>query len=79
MTDIFDSKLLPCPFCGAQAEWEYTPWNEETESGDDGSGWVECTGCHVQMPCGCRDEADERWNMRSNAGIHRAAESRPVE
>ena len=67
MTDIFDSKLLPCPFCGATAEWEYTPWNDENESGDDGSGWVECIGCHVQMHCGCRDEADERWNKRSNA------------
>lgn len=65
MADIFDRDLLPCPFCGAPAEWEYTPWDEESRTGDDGSGWVECTGCHVQMTCGYRDEAVERWNKRA--------------
>ena len=42
MLDIFDANLLPCPVCGGIAEFEYTPWNEETETGDDGTGWVEC-------------------------------------
>lgn len=67
MTDFLDKSLLPCPFCGSPAEWEYTSWNDEDSSGDDGSGWVECTGCYVQVPCLFRDEADERWNRRSQS------------
>ena len=67
MPDIFDAKLLPCPFCGGAAEWEYTPWNEETETGDDGTGWVECAVCHVQMTGYDRDDAEQRWNKRHNA------------
>jgi hypothetical protein len=67
--DFLDEKLLPCPFCGAKAEWEYTPWDDEARTGDDGSGWVECTGCHVQMFCSHRDEADDLWNMRSNQSL----------
>ena len=66
MTDIFDAKLLPCPFCAGVAEWEYTPWNEETETGDDGTGWVECQSCHVQMTGYDRDDAEARWNKRHN-------------
>lgn len=61
----FDKDLLPCPFCGGKAEWEYAPWDEDTKVGDDGSGWVECTQCHVQIPYGYRDEAVERWNRRA--------------
>ena len=57
--------LLPCPFCGVDAEWEYTPWDEDSRTGDDGSGWIECTGCHVQIPYGYRDEAVEKWNRRA--------------
>ena len=60
-------KLLPCPFCGAAAEWGDTPWNDGEGYGDDGSGWVECTGCHVRVPYGCRDEAVEAWNSRCDS------------
>ncbi|NMD19131.1 MAG: hypothetical protein GYA76_02455 [Verrucomicrobia bacterium] len=56
--------LLPCPFCGGIAEWEYTPWQEDTQTGDDGSGWIECQGCHAQMIGYCFDEAYDRWNSR---------------
>ena len=65
MPDIFDTQLLPCPFCASKAEWEYTPWNDEAGEGDDGSGWVECTGCHVQMTGFDRDDAEARWNRRA--------------
>jgi len=75
MTDIFDAKLLPCPFCAGVAEWEYTPWNEETETGDDGTGWVECQSCHVQMTGYDRDDAEARWNKRHNAIAHRPVEA----
>ena len=56
-------KFLPC-HCGAPVEWEYTPWDDEDGSGDDGSGWVECAGCHIRAMYGCRDEAVEMWNKR---------------
>ena len=62
-------KLLPCPFCGAPAEWVYTEWNSADGTGDDGSGWVECTGCHVRVMCGCRDESVEMWNRREGPGV----------
>ena len=65
--------LLQCPFCGSPAEWEYTPWDDDARTGDDGSGWVECAGCKVQMPAGCRDEAVERWNRRDKAAYNAVA------
>ena len=58
-------ELKPCPFCGGAAEFEYTTWNEETEEGDDGTGWIECQSCHVQMGGFDRDDAEARWNKRS--------------
>ena len=65
-------ELLPCPFCGSQAEFEYDDWNPETEEGDDGIGWVRCTNAK----CGVgfhddRDSASEKWNMRSNGELCR--------
>jgi hypothetical protein len=58
-------QLKPCPFCGSPAEFEYKPWDEESHTGDDGTGWVECAGCHVQLPGYDRDEAEKRWNERA--------------
>jgi hypothetical protein len=66
MTDIFDADLMPCPFCGGAAEWEYTPWDEESRSGDDGTGWVECQSCHVQMSGYDREDGEKRWNARKS-------------
>lgn len=53
--------LLPCPFCGAPAEFEY---NEEL---DDGGGQVKCTGrvCGALGPYGDRDYATAAWNRRA--------------
>ena len=64
VTDATNPELLPCPFCGSPAEWEYTPWHAETEIGDDGMGRIECTGCHVQTVVDDRDAATARWNKR---------------
>jgi phage/plasmid primase-like uncharacterized protein len=49
--------LLPCPFCGAHADFEY--------EGDDGMGRAGCTN----WQCGIgifdtRDAAIEKWNKR---------------
>ncbi len=52
-----------CPFCGSPAEFEYTPWDEEDQSGDDGSGKVECIKCGASIS-GYVDDAIEKWNSR---------------
>lgn len=57
-------ELKPCPLCRGLAEFEYTPWDEENRTGDDGTGWIECQKCHLTL-AGCdRDEAERRWNTR---------------
>lgn len=58
------NELKPCPLCGGAAEWEYTPWNEEDQSGDDGTGWIECHQCRLRLVGYDRDEAERRWNIR---------------
>lgn len=60
-------ELKPCPLCGGSAEFEYTPWQEETETGDDGSGFVECKVCRITLFGYDRDDAEIRWNTRHNA------------
>lgn len=56
--------LLPCPFCGNRAEWEYKDLDEEDRSGDDGSGWIECTGCPVAIFSCDKEEGYKQWNKR---------------
>ena len=58
------TNLLPCPFCGSPAEWEYEPWDEETETGDDGMGHIECIGCHIRSALDDKDSATLQWNKR---------------
>lgn len=69
------SRILPCPFCGEQAEWEFTPWDDATETGDDGTGWIECHGCRVQMFSIDMDDGIEKWNRRINSQAPLAQES----
>ena len=62
-----DDRLLPCPFCGSPAEFEYNDYNFETGEGDDGMGEVRCTN----IECGVRffddyDSAVKKWNRRVN-------------
>lgn len=59
--------LLPCPFCGGPAEFAYTPWDEESKTGDDGSGWVVCQRCQAQVSGYYRGDAERRWNTRLDA------------
>ena len=51
-----DDPLLPCPFCGSLAAWDY--------DGGDGFGWVECTGCRARSVRSDRDNAEASWNRR---------------
>jgi len=69
---MFDTKLSPCPFCGDVAEWEYTEYDLETETGDDGTGHIECKGCHVKMVGYDREDTEQRWNTRHNTESHKA-------
>lgn len=57
-------ELLPCPFCGGRAEFEYEDWNEETGDGDDGTGVVSCTECHTRTVRNDRDSVEAIWNTR---------------
>ena len=57
-----EPELLPCPFCGGNVRvWH----NLETENYD-----IECQkcGCDVQQHYGCKDEAIEAWNTRTQKG-----------
>lgn len=61
-----DPDIKPCPFCGAKAEWIYTPWDDETETGDDGTGYVKCTNdlCGAEIFHLCREDGVKAWNSR---------------
>jgi hypothetical protein len=62
MTDAARA-IKPCPFCGSKADFEYDPWNDEDQSGDDGSGYVECSACDASIS-GYVDDVIEKWNSR---------------
>ena len=61
-------ELKPCPLCGGHAEFEYTPWNDEHRTGDDGTGCIECQKCHLELAGYDRDEAENRWNRLGERG-----------
>lgn len=55
--------LLPCPLCGSAVEFEYTPWNDEDQTGDDGTGTIACPKCRLEL-FDDADSASTRWNTR---------------
>jgi hypothetical protein len=59
-------KLKPCPLCGGKANWEYKDWDMESETGDDGTGWIRCHDCTLVLFGGFREEAEVQWNKRKN-------------
>jgi Lar family restriction alleviation protein len=59
-----DDEIKPCPFCGGEAEFSYTPWDDDEQVGDDGTGWVVCQSCNVQIYGHTREDAIEKWNTR---------------
>jgi len=60
-----DPALKPCPFCGGAAEFVYTPWDEATQTGDDGTGSVVCQTCNAQVFGDSTGGALEWWNRRA--------------
>lgn len=59
-------ELKNCPFCGSKAEFEYADWDEETETGDDGTGKILCQNfdCRATMFAPYKESGYERWNNR---------------
>lgn len=58
------SELLPCPFCGGEAEYGLTVAGEE----------VYCTKCKAAMPrTTTKEQAIEAWNTRSDRALNKAA------
>ena len=61
-----ETELLPCPFCGSSAEFEYDDWCPDTGAGDDGIGWMRCTNRYCGV--GLHDDhnaASIKWNTRT--------------
>jgi Lar family restriction alleviation protein len=58
------SELLPCPFCGEEADCNNTAINDK-----DGNGvwWVECLGCsaNIEGTQNSPEAAAEAWNRRA--------------
>lgn len=61
-----NEELKKCPFCGSDAEFEYTEWDEETETGDDGTGTIRCKNidCRANIFAYCKDIGYAKWNKR---------------
>ena len=54
-----NKELLPCPFCGGEAEIE--------KFYDSGCWFLKCTGCFAQTNImGTKEMAIDRWNTRTN-------------
>jgi hypothetical protein len=50
------SDLLPCPFCGGEAEWK---------SGGPGNAWVSCKSCPAETDDGAIPRIRDAWNTRA--------------
>ena len=48
--------LLPCPFCGGEAEWK---------SGGPGCAWISCKSCPAETSDGSIPRIMEAWNRRA--------------
>lgn len=55
-------ELLPCPFCGGEAEWK---------SGGPGNAFVMCKSCHATTDDGSIPRIRAAWNTR--ADLHQQA------
>lgn len=68
-----DETLLPCPFCGGKAEFDYD---------DDGLNWISCSTCGVSTDTAYHTDVDARetlrdvWNTR--AALQSGNSAQPV-
>ena len=63
-----DPVLLPCPFCGGNAEYEYY-------SSEEGTYLVLCPKCEISTIQGTKAAGAATWNKRlPNTGSHRPSE-----
>lgn len=61
-------KLLPCPFCGGEAQFVPAPTDEENETLVLGPAMVNCTRCDAHMLGQFDEESIEGWNRRAPEG-----------
>lgn len=76
MTDKIREKLLPCPFCGGEAEVKFCL--------NYVGAWVQCKRCKTTSPLrkmtiddtdvGCKQEVIKIWNTRTNTANAEARE-----
>lgn len=65
------SELLPCPFCGSPATFN---WDDDVAHEDEGVGRVRCSNraCHACSPPMDPESAGEWWNRRPEASLRGA-------
>lgn len=64
------ARLLPCPFCGAPAEFD----NDDTGP----ASWIVCTKCGAQGPSSFNDDPAPLWNRREAAAALEASGWRDI-
>jgi Lar family restriction alleviation protein len=63
-----DSELLPCPFCGCEAEIYSATQRRPCANGIIQGHWVvDCTKCNASIEfCRSPKDAQAKWNTRAN-------------
>ena len=44
-----EETIKECPCCGEKVDFEHNEYNQNTDPGDDGMGWVRCGGCGLKI------------------------------
>ena len=57
--------LLPCPFCGSEADYFSDPHDHGTDH------IVDCRECYCRVMCGRKEFAIKNWNMRDGDTCHK--------
>lgn len=65
MSDTQPIKLLPCPFCGGEAEWA-----DGEQKHEYGNEQVNCSQCYARtVPDSDKESAAKWWNARGDTSL----------